>query len=119
MDELVRLALEHEVVVEAEIERHRHSVGRGDSPPLSPTALDEHLVGLELVTGHAEVAVRGRLPVRPDGARRELPEVQVQPLADDGRTHDLELELNGHNARKWRRKDATSSSTAISPPTNG
>src|SRR5207253_9919057 len=58
MDELVRLALEHELVVEAQVERHRHAVRRGDSPALSPTPLDEHLLGVELVPGHAETALR-------------------------------------------------------------
>src|SRR5579884_588066 len=67
IDELVRLALEHELVVEAEIERDRDAVARGNRPPLAPSALDEYLVGLELAPGDAEPTLRQLLEL----ARRE------------------------------------------------
>src|SRR5690349_2147514 len=67
MDQLVRLALEHELVVEAKVESDRHSVGRRNRPALSPATLDENLVGAELVAGRAEASVRELLEL----ARRE------------------------------------------------
>src|SRR5204862_3812004 len=58
VDQLVRLALEHELVVEAEVERDRHAVAGGDCPALAPPALDEHLVRCQLVLSDAEASVR-------------------------------------------------------------
>ena len=58
MDELVRLAFEHELVVETEIECDRHAVGGCDGPALSPAPLDENLIGPELMSGRAEASVR-------------------------------------------------------------
>ena len=54
MDEVVRVALEEQLVVEREVERDRDTVARRDRPALLAAALDEHLVGLELVAEDTE-----------------------------------------------------------------
>src|SRR5262249_3456229 len=93
MDELVRLPLEHELVVEAEVERNRDPVAGGDRPALAPTAPAEDLVRLELPSGHPDASARQllelargeRLTHRPELTAELRPEhrqVRLDPQLD-------------------------------------
>ena len=102
VDELVRLALEQELVVEPEVERDRDAVARGDRPALAAAALYEHLVRVELMSRDLEAAVGQLLEVArrerlAHGAellaelRAELRQVRLHPELDrlDGPELDL------------------------------
>ena len=83
MDQVVDAALELELRVEGRVERDRDSLVRRDRPALLAGALDEHLVGAEVVAEDAEAAALELLEL----ARRESGADGAELLAELGAEH--------------------------------
>ena len=117
VDELVRLALEHELVVETEVERDRHAVARRDRPALAPASLDEHLVRRELVPARPgigrQAAPRTRRPRAPRAPRRAPCRASGPSFGRFGFTLSSTASTGPSSTSFTRSSSATSSTMAV------